>query len=272
MSSKRSEGSSWPSLGLVVALLVAAIGCGPKARAPLDYVDPNIGGIGYLLQPAQPHVQMPHGMARLAPITTPLVKDRYLADKLYGFRAGVSTIMPTTGALEKDPARFASLYDHDLEKVTPYSYEALLESYDVKVEYAPTATGAYYRFTFPKDTDPHVVFSMTRNPEVDVRAPNVVAGAEDTPFGGKVYFYATFSQPFVAQRTWKEEASGAAVDFARRGEPTQIDVKVGFSLIGTEQARANIEREMPEWNLDAVRAGTRSLGAGVRQGRGQRRD
>jgi predicted alpha-1,2-mannosidase len=257
MSLQSSEGGSWHWLGLAVVLLVAAIGCGPKARAPLDYVDPNMGGIGYLLQPAHPHVQMPHGLARLAPVTAPLVKDRYLADKLYGFRAGVSTIMPTTGALEKDPARFASLYDHDLEKVTPYSYETLLESYDVKVEYAPTATGAYYRFTFPKDTDPHVVFSMTRNPEVEVRAPNVVAGGEDPPFGPRVYYYAVFSQPFVAHRTWKEESSGAAVDFARRGEPLQIDVKVGFSLIGAEQARANLEREMPGWNLDSVRARAR---------------
>ncbi|MCX5757459.1 MAG: GH92 family glycosyl hydrolase, partial [Candidatus Hydrogenedentes bacterium] len=257
MSSQDNKVNSCLSLGLAVALLVAAIGCGPKARAPLDYVDPNIGGIGYLLQPAQPHVQMPHGMARLAPITTPLVKDRYLADRLYGFRAGGSTIMPTTGALEKEPARFASLYDHDLEKVTPYSYEALLESYDIKVEYAPTATGAYYRFTFPKDTDPHVVFSMRRNPEVEVRTPNVVAGGEETPFGGKAYFYAVFSQPFVAHQTWKEESSGVAVDLARRGEPTQVDVKVGFSLIGTEQARGNIEREMPDWNLDAVRARAR---------------
>ena len=89
MSSQSNKASSRLPLGLAVVLLVAAIGCGPKARASLDYVDPNIGGIGYLLQPAQPHVQMPHGMARLAPITTPLVKDRYLADKLYGFRAGL---------------------------------------------------------------------------------------------------------------------------------------------------------------------------------------
>ena len=55
-----------------------------QTRPPVDYVDPNIGGIGYLLQPAHPNVQLPHGMVRLVPIVTPGVKDRYLADRSTG--------------------------------------------------------------------------------------------------------------------------------------------------------------------------------------------
>jgi predicted alpha-1,2-mannosidase len=220
-------------------------------------VDPNIGGIGYLLQPAHPNVQLPHGMARLAPITTPLVKDRYLADKIFGFRAGASFLMPITGPVEKDPAVYASLYDHDLERVTPYSYETLLESYDVKVEYSPGATSAYYRFTFPAGKDRHVVFSMSRNPVVEVRASDQVAGGEDPPHGSRMYFCAIFSKPFAAHQTWKGEASGAAVDFTRSNEPETVDVKVGFSYIGVEQARANIDREMPGWSLETVRAKAR---------------
>jgi len=66
---------------LAVAVVAVALwlgGCARRLKAPVDYVDPNIGGIGYLLAPAQPNVQLPHGMARLVPITTPGVKDRYL--------------------------------------------------------------------------------------------------------------------------------------------------------------------------------------------------
>jgi hypothetical protein len=40
-------------------------GCGGWTKAALDIVDPNFGGIGYLLQPANPNVQLPHGMARM---------------------------------------------------------------------------------------------------------------------------------------------------------------------------------------------------------------
>lgn len=35
-------------------------------KEPVDYVSPNIGGIGQLLTPTIPYVQRPHGMARLA--------------------------------------------------------------------------------------------------------------------------------------------------------------------------------------------------------------
>jgi hypothetical protein len=41
------------------ALLVFAIGGAVSAKDLVDYVDPNIGGIGYLLQPALPNVQLP---------------------------------------------------------------------------------------------------------------------------------------------------------------------------------------------------------------------
>ena len=42
-----------------------------KQKDPVDYVCPNIGPIGQLLTATIPYVQRPHGMARLAPITTP---------------------------------------------------------------------------------------------------------------------------------------------------------------------------------------------------------
>jgi hypothetical protein len=55
----------------------------------VDYVSPNIGGIGQLLTSTRPVVQRRHGMAILAPITTPGIADRYLADKIFGFPAGL---------------------------------------------------------------------------------------------------------------------------------------------------------------------------------------
>ncbi|MEO6965020.1 MAG: hypothetical protein ABI076_03885, partial [Acidobacteriaceae bacterium] len=58
-----------------------------QPKQPVDYVSPNIGGIGQLLTATIPYVQYPHGMARIAPITTPGIKDRYLAEKIYGFPA-----------------------------------------------------------------------------------------------------------------------------------------------------------------------------------------
>jgi hypothetical protein len=85
-----------------------AVGAMKKPMEPVDYVSPNIGGIGQLLTATVPYVQTPHGMARLAPITTPEIKDRYLADKTYGFPAGPAMLMISTGKVSTQPRDYAS--------------------------------------------------------------------------------------------------------------------------------------------------------------------
>src|SRR5580704_11220066 len=79
-----------------------------RTKEPVDYVAPNIGGIGQLLTATIPYVQYPHGMARLAPITTPGILDRYLADKIYGFPVGPAMLMASTGPLSCSPEDYAS--------------------------------------------------------------------------------------------------------------------------------------------------------------------
>src|SRR5487761_1415600 len=105
-----------------------------RVKEPVDYVLPNIGGIGQLLTATVPYVQTPHGMARLAPITTPGINDRYLADKIYGFPAGPATLMASTGAAHTNLKEYASGYDHDFESSTPYYYAADLQTWGIKAE------------------------------------------------------------------------------------------------------------------------------------------
>src|ERR1700684_2303061 len=90
-----------------------------RRKEPVDYVSPNIGGIGQLLTATVPYVQRPHGMARLAPITTPGIADRYLADKIYGFPLGAATLMASDGEVGTSPETYASGFDHDFETSTP---------------------------------------------------------------------------------------------------------------------------------------------------------
>ncbi|MGB6746030.1 MAG: hypothetical protein WBE38_20440, partial [Terracidiphilus sp.] len=99
-------------------------GAGQRSKEPVDYVDPNIGGIGQLLTATLPIIQFPYGMARLAPITTPGITDRYLADKIFGFPAGPAVLMASVGPIGATPDQYASGFDHDFEVSTPYYYEA----------------------------------------------------------------------------------------------------------------------------------------------------
>ena len=85
MKSRMRHWCAW----MFPTFLGCAIGLeGQQTKAPVDYVSPNIGGIGQLLQPTVPYAQYPHGMMRVAPVTTPGITDRYLADKIYGFPVG----------------------------------------------------------------------------------------------------------------------------------------------------------------------------------------
>ena len=133
-------------------------------KDPVDYVDPYIGSIGHLLTATSPNVHLPHAMLTAAPVTTPGIQDRYLADKIYGFQAGGNTLMPTAGPLETATANAASPFDHDLETVTPYYYSVKLLKYGIDAEYTVSERSVYYRFAFPENTPRHLLWTVRENP------------------------------------------------------------------------------------------------------------
>src|SRR5580692_9198672 len=208
----------WMMRGAVMAILVvclhhSALGApGISQKEPVDYVSPNIGGIGQLLTATVPYVQYPHGMARLAPITTPGITDRYLADKIYGFPVGPALLMASVGPLSCKAEDYASDFDHDFETATPYYYQADLQSWGIKAEVAPSQEAAYYRFTFPAGAHAHLALSMKEGSELTVVGDTAVQGservtglvAEVSGNAGETreYFYAEFSKPFSDYRTW----------------------------------------------------------------------
>ena len=266
--------------------LVALVGCGAvfaaptqHPKSPVDYVSPNIGGIGQLLTATIPYVQYPHGMARLAPITTPGIVDRYLADKIYGFPAGTAVLMASTGPVGTGAEAYASDFDHDFEISTPYYYEADLQTWGIKAELTPTREAAYYRFTFPASAHSHLALTLRDNAEISVSGNRVVQG--DEPVGRenrrhpgakektREYFYAEFSRPFDAYQTWQNgnlsqdaKQSGDAIGFVANYATTAnqpIEVRVGISYISVEQAHRNLQREIPDWNFEQVKSQARNV-------------
>jgi predicted alpha-1,2-mannosidase len=264
--------------------LIALGGCALVAssqqqKEPVDYVSPNIGGIGQLLTATIPYVQYPHGMARLAPITTPGITDRYLAGKIYGFPAGPAILTASTGEVGTSPAAYASNYDHDFETTTPYYYAADLQTWGIRAELTAARQAAYYRFTFPASAHAHLVLSLRNDAEFTVIGDNAVEGSQQT--NGSIsrtrntgkqtreYFYVEFSHSFGSYQTWvgsnlghttKQAGNqiGFASDFpSSTGE--QIEVRTGLSYISTEQARRNLEREIPNWTFESVKSNTRAV-------------
>ncbi|WP_263351995.1 GH92 family glycosyl hydrolase [Acidicapsa acidisoli] len=250
-----------------------------RQKEPVDYVSPNIGGIGQLLTATIPYVQRPHGMVRLAPITTPGITDRYLADKIYGFPAGAATLMASVGEVGTRPETYASDFDHDFETATPYYYEADLQTWGIKSEFTATEQAAYYRFTFPASQHAHLVLSAADGAKLQVTGVNTVEGSQritgtvgktsDTDKETREYFYAKFSRPLQSYQTWKgndlshaAEQTGDNIGIVTDIGTTageQIEVRVGISYISAEQARKNLEREIPGGTFDQVKSQTREI-------------
>jgi predicted alpha-1,2-mannosidase len=261
-------------LGICVAAAAAQ-----TAKQPVDYVDPNIGGIGQLLTATVPWVQYPYGMARVAPVTTPGITDRYLADKIYGFPAGSALLMASDGPEATKPEDYASDFDHDFETATPFYYEADLQTWKIRAEATVTQEAAYYRFTYPASQHGHLMLSLHNHAQFTVIGPKAVEGSEQV--GGDVakladprgaareYFYLEFSSPQKSWQTWQNGAFGHeakisgdnigfVTDMATNAGET-IEVRVGLSYISTEQAQRNLEREIPQWGFDAVKEQARAV-------------
>jgi predicted alpha-1,2-mannosidase len=218
-------------------------------------------------------------MMRASPTTTPAVRDRYLSDKIYGFPAGGATLMATTGAIQTDGAKIASAYDHDFETVSPYYYSALLEDYDIQAEATVTDHAAYYRFTFPANPHSHLSLAFRGSGEMEVVGPAAVAGrAGGGGRGGggggrggvETYFYAEFSKPLGGYSTWTGDQvsagtpklAGSNMGLVTDGPTTRgerISVRVGISYISIEQARKNVQKEIPGWGFDLVKAKGRTV-------------
>ena len=249
---------------LAVSTLILGLSVGGSAQQEkelVDYVNPNIGGIGQLLKATSPIIKLPAGMASVAPITTPGITDRYLADKIYGFPAGGFTFMPLVGPPETDAAKNASLYDHDLETATPYYYRTTLEDSNTVVEYTVSAHAMYYRIVFPEGAKAHLLLGVPEGGEIDLASPTSLSGRGGAGAWRRRYFYAEFSKRVSSsnqvanlripedRRQARGVGSGIMADFTpAKGEP--IGIRVGISAISIDQARLNLRQEIPDWNFD----------------------
>jgi predicted alpha-1,2-mannosidase len=78
-----------------------------------------------------------------------------------------------------------------------------------------------------------------------------------------------FSHPFGSYQTWEDgnlsqtaKQTGDRIGFVTDSPSSageSIEVRVGISYISTEQARRNLEREIPAWNFERVKSDTRAL-------------
>ncbi len=272
-----------------VVVAAALAGCQAKQSEDISesltqYVDPYIGsgGHGHVFVGAN----VPFGFVQLGPSSIPQewdwVSGYHISDStVIGFPhthlsgTGIGdlhdvTLMPVTGSVvyargtEDDPdSGLWSYSERSKEKVRPGYYATYLKRYDVDVELTATKRVGFHKYTFNSPDSSAVVFDLVNGGCWDQPTEAKIAMVNDTVVEGyrfstgwasdqRVYFVAEFSQPVTSFDVIEADNSGKKI-FARASldaqKGTPVYVKVALSPTSIENARLNMQTELPGWDF-----------------------
>lgn len=233
-------------------------------KTNLDYVDPYIGGMGHLLHPTRPNIQLPNQMIRMHPMRADFLDDQisFFPLSIISHRNGeLFGILPGTGKAEAGTWKERQTYDHDLEVVKPYYFSTYLIDEDIKVEFAPGNKIGFFRFTFPAKTDKTLRLQINQEGHWEALSKNSIAGEEQFS-GMKGYVYGEFNQDYKS--TLKDENRLIKKTNKTKKEPTAwlefskeldkpVEFKYAISYISVEQAKINLKNEISDWQFEALK-------------------
>lgn len=207
-------------------------------------------------------------------------------------------VMPWVGSLLE--SEFVS--PREAERAEVGYYTVTYAKTKVKAEVTATRMVGLHRYTFPADAasgaillDAGSLVVMTnrantqRMAENSIRIipPNRMEGMIDARGGwgmaGHVlYFSAEFDRPFAeygiravdprgGAMMFRQQATEGASDRANQigfarfllGDARQLQVKIAVSFVSAERARSHLEKEVPTWDFNTVRAASARQWAGM---------
>ena len=190
-------------------------------------------------------------------------------------------LMPTNGKLKVEPGAkdkpgegYRSAFSHLEEAASPGYYSVNLKDYGIKADLTVTERAGFHKYTFPKSDASHILIDMKHgigdlctDAQIKILNNTEIEGHRSSNGFVKkqnVYFCAKFSKPFHSFGTWnkpniksesREESGaqiGAYVNYVTSENET-IEVKIGISYTSIEEARLNLDQEIPHWNFDKVK-------------------
>ena len=233
---------------LLIAAAVAA--CNRPCTNALENVDTSIGGVGVLLQPTRPTVQLPNQLVRWSPARADLLDDRvwdypltlttHRLQSVFGF-------LPLNKESLTGPWRSAwQIYDG--EKTTPYEYRSRLEGCDIRFTVAKKCGIIEVNFEGSgllrfRSINGHGHFAFDGG---------VLRASED--FAGMTAYTAVlFDCPVTVAEA---PADGNAILLSVPAK--KVTLRYGISYIDTDQALANIEQEIPAPDYNRVLSAAKS--------------
>ena len=247
-----------------------------------NFVNPFIGtdGHGHTF----PGATYPFGMVQLSPDTRLEGWDGcsgyHYSDKVvYGFSHthlsgtgcsdyGDILLMPVEGfrkaaLTHKD---YASEFSHRNESAKPGYYSVYLDRWKTSVELTAGRRIGMHRYTFEAGVQPEVMMDFNHRDSVigasikvsRTKSSTIVTGVRrsygwsaDQP----VFFYIVYSAPVA--KFWQQDSTKLLLQFPKQADGKLL-VKIGLSSVSEDNAKANLQSEMPEgsFDFDGLRSST----------------
>lgn len=212
----------------------------------------------------------------------------YDDDTIYGFSHthlsgtgcsdyGDVLLMPGSGQIRfnydaGEKVHYSSGFDHKNEKAEAGYYSVLLDNFKTKVELTASPRVGVHRYTFSKKDENWIMIDLKHRDEVldskiEVVNDHAIQGyrcSKAWATNQKVYFYAefskeidltTFSQATKDAQEKQQTMSGKDVRLAlsfKNEENEPLIVKVALSPVSCENAKLNMQTEVPDFDFDAV--------------------
>lgn len=167
---------------------------------------------------------------------------------------GDVSLLPMT-----NPSQREVKFSHKAEYVRPGYYSVMLSS-GIRVELTATQRVAFHRYSFPADaTKGYIALNLAQGIGWDKMTSCKFKQESDKTITGfrmsegwakdqRVYFVAEFSEPVKLEENERDTIGIFSV--ASTSQP--LLVKVGISAVSVENARENLQQELPGWNFASV--------------------
>ena len=167
---------------------------------------------------------------------------------------GDVSLLPMT-----NPSQREVKFSHRAEYVRPGYYSVMLAS-GIRVELTATQRVAFHRYSFPADaTKGYITLNLAQGIGWDKMTSCKFKQESDKTITGfrmsegwakdqRVYFVAEFSEPVQLEENERDTIGIFSV--ASTNQP--LLVKVGISAVSVENARENLQQELPGWNFASV--------------------
>ncbi len=202
-----------------------------------------------------------------------------------GAKYGNILVMPTTGDVSSSDAASPRAGEHG----TAGLYAVTLARYGVGVEITAARRSAIYQFRYPSGAKANLLFDVSHfllsgmrtgefqiltASQIQILSPTEVSGSttlkggwNKQPVPYTVYFYAQTDTPAASWGSWlngnlspgsksaigdADSKTGGWLTFSAPAKP--VLMKIAISFISVEQAKQNLDAEIPGFDFEAVHA------------------